>query len=175
MKPHNVPLISTLLFFSLFVSCALPELPKPQIPKTELPRAESANQVPTKASNLTPGMVTKNIVAKKTSQSEILEIFGPPDMITKSGAGEMWGYDRVSREVVEAAVGGTAGASSGTGTVGGVGLFVAGVGSGSSAQQSTQQSSAQNQRTATTTTLFLLVYFDEKGIVNDYRISATKF
>ncbi len=50
-------------------------------------------------------MVVKNIQKGKTTQAEIMEIFGPPDMVTRSGSGEMWGYDKVSREVAEAATG----------------------------------------------------------------------
>lgn len=61
----------------------------PQLPPPE---------VQPKASLLTPGMVKKHIEVGRTTQAEILEIFGPPDMITKSGRGEMWGYDKLSDE-----------------------------------------------------------------------------
>ena len=42
-----------------------------------------------------------------------MEIFGPPDMVTRSGSGEMWGYDKVSREVAESATGARVGAGVG--------------------------------------------------------------
>jgi len=179
---------------------AAPELPRQELPRQQLPPQElSRSEVQPKASALTPGMVVKHIQKGKTTQAEIMETFGPPDMITKSGAGEMWGYDKVSREVAEAAtgarVGASAGASSAAGSrvgVGGAGLVGGGapgviggvlglvggsVGQATSQnqQQSSQQTQQQSRRTETTTTVFLLVYFDEKGIVNDYRLSATKF
>lgn len=171
------------------------ELPRQEFPRQELPRPE----IQPKASALTPGMVVKHIQKGKTAQSEILEIFGPPDMITKSGPGEMWGYDKVSREVAETATGARMGASTGARTeaggrigAGGLGLVGGGSGgviggilagvaggygqaAGQSQRQSSQQSQKQIRRTETTTTIFLLVYFDEKGVVTDYRLSATKF
>lgn len=86
-------------------------------------------------------------------------MFGPPDMITKSGPGEMWGYDKVSREVARAADGSATGLSAGAlGLVGGYG-----------------QSSQQSRRTESTTTFFMLIYFDEEDVVTNYKLSATKF
>ncbi len=177
-----------------------PPLPRQDLPRQELPRQElSRPEIQPKASALTPGMVVKYIQKGKTAQSDILEIFGPPDMITKSGPGEMWGYDKVSREVAVAATGARMGASTGARTeaegrigAGGLGLLggggagviggvLAGViggygeAAGQSQRQSSQQSQKQIRRTETTTTIFLLVYFDEKGVVSDYRLSATKF
>ncbi len=92
-----------------------PPLPKQELPRQELPRQELPRpEIQPKASALTPGMVVKHIQKGKTTQADILEIFGPPDMITKSGPGEMWGYDKVSREVAEAATGARMGASTGS-------------------------------------------------------------
>ena len=177
-----------------------PPLPRQELPRQELPRQELPRpEIQPKASALTPGMVVKHIKKGKTAQSDILEIFGPPDMITKSGPGEMWGYDKVSREVVEAATGARTGASTGArteaeGRIGAGGLGLIGGGSagliggvlagviggygeaaGQSQRQSSQQSQQQRRRTESTTTIFLLVYFDEKGIVTEYKLSATKF
>jgi hypothetical protein len=197
MKPIFDAKIPTYLLLAIGMvvsSCVAPppQLPPIQPPRAELPRVESvAPQVPTKGSNLTPGMISKNIVVKKTSQAEVMEIFGPPNMVTRTGNGEMWGYDKVSREVVEVAVGAKADASSGAGTsasmgggigilglggaVGGVGGLVGSSGSTANARQSMQQNAAQTQRLETTTTVFLLIYFDDKGVVSDFRVSATKF
>lgn len=177
-----------------------PPLPRQELPRQELPRQELPRpEIQPKASALTPGMVVKHIQKEKTTQSEILEIFGPPDMITKSGPGEMWGYDKVSREVAETATGARMRASTGArtearGRIGGGGLGLVGGGGGGviggilagiaggygeaasqRQRQSSQQSQKQIRRTETTTTIFLLVYFDEKGVVTDYRLSATKF
>jgi hypothetical protein len=155
-------------------SCAVraPELPRQELPRQEPPRAE----IPTRQSTLTPGMVVKNIQKGKTTQAEIIEIFGPPDMVTRSGSGEMWGYDKVSREVAEAATGASVGASSaaGAGGFGGV-LGLGGGGGGQAATQRQQQTQQQTRRIESTTTVFLLIYYDDKGVVTDYRLSATKF
>jgi hypothetical protein len=182
-----------LLALTLGISaCMMPPqaLPRQQLPRQELP-AQERTEVQPRASALTPGMVVKNIQKGKTTQAEIMETFGPPDMVTRSGSGEMWGYDKVSREVAESATGARVGASSASGASvgGGVGGLVGGAGagvlggvlggiggsSGQAAAQSQQQSQQQARRTETTTTVFLLVYFTEKGVVSDYRLSATKF
>jgi len=175
-----------------FTSCYMPppDLPRQQLPRQESPPQERTELQP-KASALTPGMIVKNIQKGKTTQAEIMEIFGPPDMVTRSGSGEMWGYDKVSREVAESATGARAGAASASGASvgGGVGGLVGGVGvgvlggaiggiggsTGQSASQSQQQTQQQSRRTESTTTVFLLVYYDDRGVVTDYRLSATKF
>jgi hypothetical protein len=144
-------------------------------------------------------MVKTRLIVGKTNQTEVMEIFGPPDHVTKSGKGEMWGYDKVSREVAVAATGARADAAAGARAGGSVGLgggvlpFIggagggviggalggvgAGVGSevGQATSQSTAQAAQQAQQIETTKTVFLLVYFNEEGIVKDYKLSATKF
>lgn len=117
----------------------------------------------TRPSALTPGMAKKHIVIGKTSQAEVLEIFGPPDLVTKSGPGEMWGYDKVSREVAYSTF------SLGAGVLGGGlpgGALIGGVAGAGVSSGQVQQS---------TTTLFLLVYFNDANVVIDYKLSATKF
>jgi hypothetical protein len=183
-------------------SCAVqaPPLPQQQLPRQQLPREKLAQpEITPRASALTPGMVVKHIQKGKTTQAEIMETFGPPDMVTRSGPGEMWGYDKVSREVAEAATGASADArmgahteaggrigAGGLGLVGGAGGGVIGgvlggisgaygQAAGQSQQQSLQQNQEQSRRTESTTTVFLLIYFSDKGVVTDYRLSATKF
>ena len=185
----------------LLASCYVPppQLPQQELPRQSLPAPEPRSEPQTRASALTPGMIVKHIQKGKTNQAEVMEIFGPPDMVTRSGSGEMWGYDKVSREVAEQVTGASTGASvgassasgsrvgaSGAGLVGGAGAGVLGgvlgaVGgsvSQSAAQsqhQTSQQSQQQARRTESTRTVFLLIYYDDKGIVTDYRLSATKF
>jgi hypothetical protein len=196
-----MPFIILVAFGFFLTSCYMPPPPLPQqeLPRQTLPAPEARAEAPTRASALTPGMIGKNIQKGKTTQAEVMEIFGPPDMVTRSGSGEMWGYDKVSREVAEqvtgsrstASVGASSAAGSrigggGGGLVGGAGGGVLGgvVGllggsAGQAAAQNQQQASQQNQqqarRTESTTTVFLLVYYDDKGVVTDYRLSATKF
>ena len=179
--------------FLLLCSCMMPppELPRQPLPQQQLPSPEARSDVQTKASTLTPGMVAKSIQKGKTTQAEIMETFGPPDMVTRSGSGEIWGYDKVSREVAEAATGARTGAASASGAQmgGGAGGLVGGAGAGvlggvvglfggsagQAAAQSQQQAQVQGRRTESTSTVFLLIYYNEKGVVTDYRLSATKF
>lgn len=137
-------------------ACAMPTPPQ-----------QLQSEVQPKASALTPGMVKTKLIVGKTTQAEVLEVFGPPDLVTKQEKGEMWGYDKVSREIAEAATGMSVGATTLFGGAGGgvLGGILGGVGGG--AQES--------KRIESTTTVFLLIYFDEKEIVTDYKLSATKF
>lgn len=49
------------------------------------------------SSNLTFGMVKSKIEKGKTSQAEILQIFGSPNMVTKNRSNnEVWSYNRMS-------------------------------------------------------------------------------
>lgn len=178
-----------------------PPLPQPILPSTtlsqpSLPQQPTVQAVP---SALTPGMVKTRLIVGKTTQTEVMEVFGPPDHVTKSGKVEMWGYDKVSREVAvaatgasadaraDASAGGSAGLGAGAlpfiagagggvlgGALGGVGGF-AGQNVGQSTQQSAGQTASQAQRVETTKTVFLLIYFNEESLVTDYKLSATKF
>lgn len=44
-------------------------------------------------------MITVKIEKRKTTQAQILEIFGTPDLITHEGNMDKWGYDKISRSV----------------------------------------------------------------------------
>lgn len=156
--------VSVLLTLLVFMGCSLPP---PQMP-AQMP-------VEPKQSALTPGMAKKHIVIGKSTQADILETLGPPDMITTSKPGEMWGYDKVSREVIESSAGSIGGLGGGLGgLVGGLGGGVLGAGIGGIVG-GVQQDQRSGQRTESTTTFFMLIYFDEKGVVRDYKLSATKF
>jgi hypothetical protein len=148
--------IMVLLLTVVIGACAMPTPPQ-----------QLQAGVQPKASALTPGMVKTKLIAGKTTQAEVLELFGPPDLVTSLEKGEMWGYDKVSRELAEAATGISLGATSLFGGAGGgvLGGILGGIGGG--AQES--------RRVESTTTVFLLVYFDKQGIVTDYKLSATKF
>jgi outer membrane protein assembly factor BamE (lipoprotein component of BamABCDE complex) len=112
-----------------------------------------------KSSALTPGAAKKNIKPGETTQAQVVEIFGTPNVITRKDGGEMWVYDKVSSKTTSAAFGaGGLGGGGGHGGFGGGGLG-GGVGS-------TERSE---------TTVMLIIYFDEKDIVRDYKISQTKF
>lgn len=108
---------------------------------------QKTTQGEAKESALTAGMTKKFIYPGKTTQTEVLEIFGPPDMVTRKSGTEVWTYDKISQEV----------SSSG----GFVTILIAGY--------SKQRASSNNRST------MLIIYFDKKEVVEDYRLSVSKF
>lgn len=47
-------------------------------------------------SNLTAGMAKITIQKGITSQAEVLEVFGPPDLVTHRDGQQIWTYDKIS-------------------------------------------------------------------------------
>jgi outer membrane protein assembly factor BamE (lipoprotein component of BamABCDE complex) len=121
-----------LLICILFIGCATPSKTSQQIEK------ESA---------LTPGMAKIYIHPGKTNQTEVLEIFGPPDLVTHKYGKDVWTYDKISYEIS---------------TQGGyLTVLLAGI--------SGRRSSTSNK------SVMLIIYFDENDVVMDYKLSAAKF
>ena len=98
-------------------------------------------------SNLTAGMAKKTIVKGQTTQAEIMETFGPPDLLTHKDDMQIWTYDKIRYDIQS---------SEGYLTV-----LIAGVAGGST-------------RSSSTSTM-LIIYFDSKDVVKDYRLSVTRF
>lgn len=98
-------------------------------------------------SNLTAGMAKKTIVKGQTSQAEVMEVFGPPDLVTHKDDMQVWTYDKISQEIQT---------SGGYFTV----LFAGMNGS---------KTRSSNRST------MLIIYFDSRDVVSDYRMSVTKF
>lgn len=117
-----------------------------------------------KNSNLTFGMVKKNVVKGQTTQAEILNLFGAPNITTRNKSGEeVWTYDKIAVTKEDIAGGlsiGGGGMSMGGGSPAAIG-GAAGV-SGSS--------SATSSRSIT-----LIITFGEKDIVKDYAVMAQEF
>ena len=54
---------------------------------------------PMQKSNLTVGAIKKEIAKEKTTQAEILKLFGSPNLITKNRKNnEVWSYDKMPYE-----------------------------------------------------------------------------
>jgi hypothetical protein len=109
--------------------------------------AQRAEETPTQPSNLTPGVVKLRIAKGQTTQQQIVETFGPPDLVTHKDDQQIWTYDKTSYDYQK---------DSGYLTV-----IFAGVG-------------GDHVRSNSKSTL-LIVYFDKNDIVTDYRLSAVKF
>lgn len=55
--------------------------------------------IPVQKSNLTVGMIKTKIVEGKTTQTEVIELFGAPNLITRNGQGnEVWTYNKSAFE-----------------------------------------------------------------------------
>jgi len=99
-------------------------------------------------SKLTVGIVKQEIIKGETTQAEILETFGSPNIITKNREdNEVWNYNRMSYEKKE-------------GSDGAYFIF----GSGSRAMS-----------TATTKSFDLIITFDDNEIVKDYSVISASF
>lgn len=109
--------------------------------------SQPSDQADVQSSNLTPGVVKMKIVKGQTSQTEIVETFGPPDLVTHKDDQDVWTYDKTSYDYHK---------ESGYLTV-----IFAGIG-------------GDKVRSNSKSTM-LIVYFDKNDVVSDYRLSAVKF
>lgn len=96
---------------------------------------------------LTSGMVKRTIDKGKTTQTEVLEVFGPPDYQTHRDDRDVWTYEKTTAQIEE---------SDGYWTV----LFA---GAGSS------------KVTSSSRTSMVIIYFDENEVVVGYRLSIVKY
>lgn len=103
---------------------------------------------PVQKGNLTPGMAKTKIIKGQTTQNEILEVFGAPNIVTKNKSGnEVWTYDKASVET-------------GTSDIYGTILIAGGAGS----------------RTSTSARTFtLMIEFDDKNVVRDFSYRSSAF
>lgn len=103
---------------------------------------------PAQSSSLTMGMIKKEIIKGSTTQAEILQKFGSPNLVTKNRSNdEVWNYNRMSYE-------------SKTGADGASFIFFG----GSRAMSSTTSKSFD-----------LMITFDEKDVVKDYSVISAQY
>lgn len=99
-------------------------------------------------SNLSAGTVKRDIVKGKTTQAEILELFGAPNLVTKNrDAHEVWNYNRMS-------------ASSVSGEDTGWAIFWGGT---------------QAVSSTTTNSFDLILIFDDADVVLDYSLIQASY
>ncbi|APL93383.1 hypothetical protein [Sphingobium indicum] len=116
------------------------------------------------ANTLTHGMVQMTVRVGQTTQAEVLETFGAPNITTIDGSGqEMWVYDRHATVTADSSSGFSIGMLLGAGG-GGVGGG-AGLGFGKSKSKSTQSSR----------TMTLVLKFDARKVVSDFRSRSSSF
>ena len=69
---------------------------------------ENQQNTPATASNLTVGEVKRQVVKGTTSQNDVLQLFGAPNMVTKDKDGnEVWSYNKMSYQTNTSASSGT--------------------------------------------------------------------
>ncbi len=124
-------------------------------------------------SNLTAGMVKKYVKVGEATQTDILTVFGAPNIITRDKEkNEVWTYDRQSiasaSEMAEWNTSGSVGVLAG-GLVGGN----TAVGGAASIGGSSGKGSTAGQVSSATFTL--IIKYDENDVVQDYRMMATQF
>ena len=101
---------------------------------------------------LTHGNVQLHLKVGQTSQAQVLEVFGAPDIATIDGSGkEVWTYKR-SASVSRSSTGG-----------GGFFLLLGGYGRSSSSAENTQRR------------MTLLIKFDASKIVSDFKSRTSSF
>lgn len=115
--------------------------------------------VPNQKSNLTVGMVKTKVIEGKSTQNDIIELFGAPNLVTTNSQGnEVWTYSKSSYSGKSSS--GTANAGIlGTGAI--LGVFG---GSASSAVSNTSTSSFD-----------LIVTFNKQGIVEKYKVISSSY
>lgn len=58
-----------------------------------------SSTIPVQKSNLTVGMIKNKVIKNKTTQNEVLSIFGAPNLITKNKQdNEVWSYNKMSTD-----------------------------------------------------------------------------
>ena len=96
---------------------------------------------------LTAGMVEKSVIKGQTTQTEVIEMFGPPDILSHRDGREVWTYDKTTYEIEQA---------SNYFTV----IFVGG---------------DRKKASSTSTSSMVILYFDANEVVEDYRLNIVRY
>jgi len=112
---------------------------------------------------LTTGMVQMTLRVGTTTQAEIIETFGAPNITTMDSSGnQMWVYDRHATVTTDSSGGFSIGILAGGGSDVGVG---GGLGFGKRKSKSTTSSR----------TMTLVIKFDGRGVVSDFKSRSSSF
>ena len=116
------------------------------------------------ANTLTHGMVQMTLKVGETSQAEILENFGGPNITTIDSTGqEMWVYDRHATVSYDKQSGFS------------IGLAVGGGGGGVGAGGGLGFGSKKSKSSVSTRTMTLIIKFDANKIVSDFKSRSSSF
>jgi hypothetical protein len=159
------------LGFSVFAIAACVSSPK--LPETAAPTAVPAPAPivapqPATPSALSYGIVTSQVRKGETTQLDLVQLFGSPNISTYDSAGiETWVYERtVTQTDVQSNTKAVQGAAN-------LGVFFnfGNAGAGVAGSQSTQAASTASSVRSIT----VIVKFNDKKIVSDYSVRASYF
>ncbi len=113
---------------------------------------------------LTHGMVQMNVKVGTTTQAEIIEAFGGPNITTLDGSGqEMWVFDRHATVSYDKASGFS------------IGLLIGGGGGGVGAGGGLGFSNRKSKSTQSSRAMTLIIKFDANKVVSDFKSRSSSF
>ncbi len=116
------------------------------------------------ANTLTHGMVQLTLHIGKTTQTEVIETFGAPNITTIDGSGqEVWVYDR--HATVSAA-------SSSSFSIG---MVVGGIGAGVGGGGGLGFGKSKNHEEQSSRSMTLVIKFDSAKVVSDFKSRSSSF
>ncbi|MFA7387015.1 MAG: hypothetical protein WCZ87_05065 [Thiohalobacteraceae bacterium] len=125
--------------------------------------AASARETET-ANQLTHGMVQMTVRVGVTTQAELLEVFGGPNITTMDGSGqEMWVYDRQA----------TVSSDSSSGFS--IGMLIGGGGGGAAAGGGLGFGKRKSKSSQSSRSMTLIIKFDSNKVVSDFRSRSSSF
>lgn len=152
----------TLALSALLGACATQPPPPPPLPP------QQQNQAQESKSATSYGTITSTVVKGKTTQAELIEYFGGPNITTTDGDGtETWVYESKST------TSSTQNQSAESARVDAMGVFFGVIGGGSATGQSQSQSSGST--TYSTKNLTFIVKFNPDKTVKDYSVRQSTF
>jgi hypothetical protein len=157
------------LFIGLGCSTPMPTLPPPP-QSTPAPAPVNAPTVgaPVSASTLSYGTVTSQVIKGKTTQMDLLQIFGGPNIATTDRDGtETWVYERSATHTDVAT---NSQAAQGTASLGAFFKYIDVQAGGSMARSSSGSSMSSSIRALT-----VIVKFAPDKTVADYTVRASTF
>ena len=96
---------------------------------------------------LTAGSVEMSVIKGQTTQTEVLEMFGPPDILSHRDGRDVWTYDKTSYDIEQ---------SSNYFTV----IVVGG---------------DRKKTRSTSTSSMVILYFDANEVVEDYSLNIVRY
>lgn len=143
-------------------------LPPPAAASAPATAGPTAGAPASTASALSYGTVTSQVIKGKTTQLELLQIFGGPNISTQDRDGtETWVYER---SVTQTDVQAGSQAAQGTASLGAFFKYIDVQASGSMARSATASSTASSIRSIT-----VIVKFAPDKTVADYTVRASQF